>query len=360
MFCRLNVRDPSAVVVQDRNARSSLNCPQPPRRHRDSKSPVDVRIAVVAPFALRDPNLRENNSRRGLSFSQHRGPSDAAVGRTEASCRQTANYPEESKRMAPTDDSHAAEAKSVPDHPIAGHAASLRPSPEESSERRRLDLECHRLQQTRASLERLCMELQQELLDSECRLQCATTQIRLLRRDAERRHREFADARRRIRVLQKDQDHRDREYANARRRISLLQNDAEQRDREYANARHRLRLLMNNAERRDREFAKARHRVSLLLHEAEQRDREYARVRAHLRSLKHLSTGLAAAFLAITKTRRWRLGNTLLSIPSRVVGRRPTTVADDQHALATALAGGQMPPPTDSTGHANVGPDADG
>ena len=200
---------------------------------------------------------------------------------------------------------------------------------------KRLERDRRRLGQARASLERLYSEMRQDLGESEHRNACAKTRIRMLLREAE---------------------HRDREFATARRRIRILLKDAERRDREYANARHRIRLLLNNAERRDHEFARARRQVRILLKDAERRDREYARVRAELRSLRQLSAGLATSFVAITRTRRWRLGNALLSIPSRLLGRRPTTVADDQHALATTLALGQIPRPAGATDHDSAGP----
>ena len=211
--------------------------------------------------------------------------------------------------------------------------SSARSFAADSSDPMRLERDRRRLAQARASLERLYHEMREELADSERRNACATVRIRLLLRDAERLDREFAKARRRIRILLKD---------------------AERRDRDYADAKHRIRLLVNNAERRDREFAKARRHVRILLKDAERRDREYVRVRAQLRLLRHLSAGLATGFLAITESRRWRLGNALLSLPSRILGRRPTTAADDQHALATTLALGQMPCPADSPGHDHV------
>lgn len=173
---------------------------------------------------------------------------------------------------------------------------SRSPSVEDHSTLQRHERDRQRLTQARASLERLCSELRHDLQESERRYACAMARIRLLSRDAERR------------------------------------------DREYANARLRNRILLKNAERRDREFA---------------------RVRVQLRSLKRLSADLATAFLAITTTRRWRLGNALLSIPSRLLGRRAATVADDQHELATTLALGQKPPQIESTNHPDVGPRAD-
>lgn len=127
-----------------------------------------------------------------------------------------------------------------------------------------------------------------------------------------------------------------------------LRQDLQESERGYACAMARIRLLLRDAERRDREYADARRHVRLLLKDAERRDREFAHVRAQLRSLKHLSAGLATAFLAITATRRWRLGNALLLIPSRLLGRRTVTVADDQHELATTLALGQVPQRADS------------
>lgn len=172
---------------------------------------------------------------------------------------------------------------------------SRSPSVHDQPTPQRHERDLQRLTQARASLERLCSELRHDLLESERRYACAMARIRLLSRDAERR------------------------------------------DREYANARLRNRILLKHADRRDLEFT---------------------HVRAELRALKHLSAALATAFLAITTTRRWRLGNALLSIPSRLLGLRTATVADDQRELATTLALGQMPRQTESTDH-DVGPRVD-
>ena len=258
--------------------------------------------------------------------------------------------------MAPTDCEHAQlHAKDeTPASGVLDHATSMLSSPHDHSDPTRLERDNRRLAQVRASLERLYLEMRHDLRESEHRNACATVRIRLLLRDAERHDREFASARRRIRILLKDAERRDSEFASARRRIRILLKDAGRRDREYLNARHRIRLLLNDAKRRDREFANARRQVRILLKDAERRDRQYAHVRAQLRSLRHLASGLAAAFLAITESRRWRLGDALLSFPSRVLGRRPTTAADDQHALATALARGQMPRPANSTDHDKI------
>ena len=177
-----------------------------------------------------------------------------------------------------------------------------------SGELRRLERQSGRLAQARTSIERLCLELREELLDAESRNERATAEIRRLRRDAERR------------------------------------------DNEFATARRRVRLLLKDAERRDNEFATARRRVRLLLKDAERRDNEFAQVRRRLRALQHLSSALADGFLAITEARRWRLGHTLLSIPSRTLGRRPKTVADELRPLAVRLALGQLPSP-DPTDH---------
>lgn len=254
---------------------------------------------------------------------------------------------------------HRTDRPPVTEEGVLDRATSLPSHADEHSDPKRLERDLRRLVQARASLERLYLEMRKDLRESEHRNACATVRIRLLLRDAERRDREFARARRQVRMLRKDAERRDREYASARRLIRMLGKDAERRDREYAAARHRIRLLLNNAERRDREYASARSRVRSLLKVAERRDREYAQVRAQLRMLRHLSAGLAAAFLAITATRRWRLGNALLSTPSRLLGRRPVTVADDQRALATTLALGRMPCPPDSKDHENVGPTVD-
>ena len=209
------------------------------------------------------------------------------------------------------------------DSGVLDRRTALLSSATDSSDAKRLERDCRRLAQARASLERLYLEMRQDLQESEQRNACATVQIRLLLRDARRRDHEFASARRRIRILSKDAELRDREFADARRRIKLLVNDAERRGSEYASARRRIRLLLRDAERRDREFAA---------------------VRAQLRRLTHLSAGLATGFLAATASWRWRIGDAFLALPSRLLGRRPTTVADDQRPLATILALGQMPP----------------
>ena len=221
----------------------------------------------------------------------------------------------------------------VSDPGVLDRPTTLQSSATDSLDAKRLERDCRRLAQARASLERLYLEMRQDLQEAENRNACATVQIRLLLRDAKRRDREFASARRRIRILSKDSELRDREIADARRRIKLLVNDAERRGSEYANARRHIRLLLRDAERRDREFAA---------------------VRAQLRRLTHLSAGLATGFLAATASWRWRVGDALLSLPSRVLGRRPTTVADDQRPLATILALGQMPPPADPPDQDNV------
>ena len=215
--------------------------------------------------------------------------------------------------MVLTDREHAQRhaKEETPARGAPDHATSMPSSAHDQSDPKRLDRDRRRLEQARASLERLHVEMRHDLQESEHRYACATVRIRPLLRDAERR------------------------------------------DREYLNARHRIRLLLNDAVRRDREFASVRRQVRLLL-DAERRDRDYAGVRAQLRALRHLSAGLAAGFLAITASRRWRLGDALLSLPNRVLGRRPATVADNARALATTLALGQVPRPADSPDHDKV------
>ena len=147
-----------------------------------------------------------------------------------------------------------------------------------SSDMQRLERECRRLRQARRSLERLCMELSQELRTAEHRRRHATAQIR------------------------------------------LLQSDLERRDREFARARHRGRLMEKRALRQDREFAEVRNRM---------------------RRLEQRSSVVAGGFLAIAESRRWRLGHALLSLPARLIGRRPTTVVEGLQPLASMLAKGQ-------------------
>ena len=226
-------------------------------------------------------------------------------------------------------------------------------SASDSSDIKRLERDRRRLAQARASLERLYLEMRQDLQESERRSACATVRIRLLLRDAERRDREFASARRRVRILSNDAEQRDREFASARRRVRILLKDAERRDRELASVRHRIKLLLDDSARRDRD---ARRRIRLLQRDGERRDREYAAVRAQLRTLKHLSAGLATGFLAVTASRRWRLGNALGSLPDMLLGRRPKTAANDLRPLATSLALGQTPPTSDSPGPDQASP----
>ena len=141
---------------------------------------------------------------------------------------------------------------------------------------RRLEREYQRLVQVRASLERLCAELREDLSDSERRNRCAEAEVRLLRRDAERREREYADARRQIRQLE------------------------------------RL---------------------------AERRDQGFAAYRERLRLLERQSSNLAAAFLAVTASKSWRLGRVLLWFPRRIVRRQSDVAVDELRSLASDLAG---------------------
>lgn len=254
--------------------------------------------------------------------------------------------------MAPT---HAADEPAHRPHPedCAGRA------PPTTSKARfgngPLARECQRLYQARTSLERLCRELRQEILDGERRYARANHQIKLLRKDAERRDREYATARRRARGIGREFDRLYLEFVQSRHRTRLLEKDAEQRNREFVNARKRTRLLEKDAEQRAREFANARMRTRLLQKDAEARDREFAEVRRRLRSLQHLSTDLAAGFLAMTASRRWRLGSALLSLPSRILGHQPRTVADDRRPLATALVAGEPPPAEEPNAEGAVG-----
>ena len=193
--------------------------------------------------------------------------------------------------MVPTDRFHGfRESRTQPREPEG--AVPILPHPEDKSDARDLQRECERLRQVRGSLERLCIELRQELRDSEGRYTCAPTQIRLLRRDVERRDGEFSKARLRVRQLEK----------------------------------HALRQA-----------------------------REFGEIRRQFRLLQQRSSSLAVGFLAITASRRWHVGHALLSIPSRLLGRRPVTVADSLQTLASALATGKAS--RSDARHANAGSD---
>ena len=195
----------------------------------------------------------------------------------------------------------------------------------DSSDAGRLERDQRRLSQTRSSLERLYLEIRQDLQESQRRDAGATVRIRLLLRDAARRNHDSASARRRIRVLLKNAERRDREFAGARRRIKLLLNDTERRDREFTGA-------ASDSGSRTPSDATANTPLSGL----------------NCSTLKHLSAGLATGFLAVTTSQRWSLGNALASLPSLLLGRRPKTAADDLRPWAATIAVGQMPSTPDS------------
>lgn len=269
----------------------------------------------------------------------------------------------------------------------------------------RLERECQRLVQARVSLERLCLELRSDLMESERGNRLATGQVRRLGQVSEHRAAELSEARRRVRQLARDAERRDTAFSDARRRVRQLAREAERRDAEFSEARGRVRQLAREAERRAAEFSEsqadmqrlerecqrllqvrvslerlclelrrelvssenqnlaatdrlseATRRVRQLEREAERRDAEYAETRRRLRSLKRQSTDVATAFLAVTASRSWRLGNALLAFPRLVVGRRRRTAVDDLQPLATALAGGRdAPDPKERPGHADGG-----
>ena len=88
--------------------------------------------------------------------------------------------------MVPTDRPRAKEETPVSDPGVLGRPTSLLSSATDASYIKRLERDRRRLAQARASLERLYLEMRQDLQESEHRSACATVRIRLLLRDAER------------------------------------------------------------------------------------------------------------------------------------------------------------------------------